>query len=122
MMITADRFLLPGIHVNRDKLNSYFEEYPVKHPDEFDAEFLQRYPGVDKKYITATLLQERMGLPDVGMHNVRIGENFALIFGFGTSRQELKILTEVLDEICGELGVKRSDADWYVPKMSEEEW
>ena len=122
MMIAADRFLLFGIHVDRDKLYSYFKEYPVKHPDEFEAEFLQRHPDFDKIQITATLLQERTGLPKVGFHRVYIGEDVVPILGFGSNRQELKILTEVLDEICGELGVKRSDADWYVPLLSEEEW
>ena len=122
MMITADKFLLFGIHVDRNKLHSYLNDYPVKHSNESGAEYLQQYPGADRKYITATLLQERTGLPDVGLYRVCIGEDSVPILGFGTSRQKFKILTEVLDEICGELGVKRSDADWYVPRMSEEEW
>ena len=122
MMITADRFLLFGIRVDRDKLYSYFNEYPFKHPDEFEAEFLQRHPDFDKIQITAILLQERTGLPKMGFHTVWIDEDIVPILGFGTNRQELKILTEVLDEICGELGVKRSDADWYVSEMPEEEW
>jgi hypothetical protein len=29
---------------------------------------------------------------------------------------------DVLDEIAKELGVRRSDAVWYVPVMDEEEW
>ena len=58
----------------------------------------------------------------MGFHTVWIDEDIVPILGFGTNRQELKILTEVLDEICGELGVKRSDADWYVSEIPEEEW
>ena len=122
MMITADRFLVFGFRIERNKLHSYFHEYPVKHPDELDPEFLQRHPDFDKIQITATLLQERTGLPKMGFHSVTIGEGYATVLGFGTNRQEFKIPTEVLDEICGELGVKRSDADWYIPEVPEEEW
>jgi DNA-binding Xre family transcriptional regulator len=122
MIIVANRFMYFGFHVDGKKLDSYFDKYPAKHPDEPLAHFLRQCPDADKTYLTVTMLRERMGLPDLGMYGIHIGQAFGRILAFGTSKQKFKILTEVLDEICEELEMKRSDAHWYVPDLSEEEW
>jgi hypothetical protein len=58
----------------------------------------------------------------VGIYGMYIGQAFGRILAFGTSKQKFRILMEVLEEICGELKMKKSDVGWYVPDLSEEEW
>ena len=122
MIMVANRFMLFGFHADDKILYSYFDHYPSKHPDEPLAAFLRQYPDADKNYLAVTMLRERTGLPDLGLYGIRIGQGFGGILAFGTSRRKFRIATEVLDEICGELNMKRSDARWYEPDMSEEEW
>ena len=111
-----------GFHVDGKKLDSYFDTYPSKHPDKPLAEVLRQYPDADKTYLTVTMLRQRMDLPDLGMYGIYIGQAFGRILAFGTSKRKFSILMEVLEEICGELKMKKSDARGYVPDLSEEEW
>jgi hypothetical protein len=122
MIIVANRFMHFGFHVDGKKLDSYFDKYPSKHPDEPLAELLRQCPDADKTHLTVTMLRQRMDLPDLGMYAIHIGQAFGRILAFGTSKQKFRISMEVLEEICGELKMKKSDARWYVPDMSEEEW
>jgi DNA-binding Xre family transcriptional regulator len=122
MIMVANKFMYFGFHVDNKKLDSYFDEYPAKHPNEPLASFLRQYPQADKTHLTVTMLRERMGLPDLGMHGIYIGQAYGRILAFGTTKKKFKISTDVLDEICKELEMQRSDAGWYVPTLSEEEW
>ncbi|KIM72715.1 hypothetical protein PILCRDRAFT_829596 [Piloderma croceum F 1598] len=117
-----NRFMLFGLHVDGKKLDSYFNKYPAKHPDDPLAEFLRQCPDADKTNLTVTMLRKRMGLPDLGMYGIYIGQAFGRILAFGTSKQKFRIPTGVLNEICKELEMRSSDVCWYVPDLSEEEW
>ena len=99
MIVVVNRFMYFGFHIDGKKLDSYFDKYPSKHPDEPLAEFLRQYPDADKTHLTVTMLRERTGLPDLGMYGIDIGETFGRILAFGTSKKMFKISTEVLDEI-----------------------
>ena len=122
MIIVANRFMYFGFHVDGEKLDSYFDKYPAKHPNEPLASFLRQCPDADKMHLTVTMLRERMGLPDLGMYGIHIGQAFGRILAFDTTKKKFRISTDVSDEICEELEIKRSDARWYVPTLSEEEW
>jgi hypothetical protein len=72
--------------------------------------------------LTATMLQRRLRLPDLGVYGILINNTVSAMLAFGTSKQQFSINLDVLDEIARELGVNRSDAAWYVPTMDEDEW
>ena len=111
-----------GFHVGKQRLHKFLDEYPSKHPEDPRSRVLQKLPDADRSFLTATMLQQRLQLPDVGLYGIYIDNTVSEILAFGTSKERFLISVDVLDEIAKELGVRRSDAAWYVPVMDEEEW
>lgn len=112
-----------GFHVGEQKLRSFLDQYPIKHPEDPRARVLQQLPDANTAFLTATMLQRRLRLPDLGVYGILINNTVSdIMLAFGTSKQQFSINLDVLDEIARELGVNRSDAAWYVPTMDEDEW
>jgi hypothetical protein len=111
-----------GFHVGKQRLHKFLDEYPSKHPEDPHSRVLQKLPDADRSFLTATMLQQRLQLPDVGMYGIYIDNTVSDMLAFGTSKERFLISVDVLDEIAKELGMRRSDAAWYVPVMDEEEW
>jgi hypothetical protein len=122
-MITAGgKFMYFGFFVDGAKLESFLNNYPHNHPQDPRAEVLRQLPDTPKFDLTVTMLQRRMRLPDLGVYGITTESRSKFMLGFGTSKKLFSIRADVLDEIAGAFGVRRSDASWYVPDMTEEEW
>ena len=111
-----------GFHVGKQKLHSFLDQYPSKHPEDPRSRVLQQLPDANKAFLTTTMLQHRLRLPDLGVYGVVINDTVSDMLAFGTSKQQFSINVDVMGEIARELGVHKSDAAWYVPVMDEEEW
>ena len=95
---------------------------PAQHITNPRARVLQQLPDANKAFLTATMLQHRLRLPDLGVYGIVINNTVSDMLAFGTSKRQFSINVDALDEIARELGVNRSDAAWYVPTMDEDEW
>jgi hypothetical protein len=99
---------------------SLIRQYPAKHPDDPFAGFLRQCPDADKTNLTVAMLRKRMALTWACMGST--SARLLVVFWHLVLASRSSGSRQVLDEISKELEMKSSDARWYVPDLSEEEW
>jgi|SRR5882762_11474226 len=90
-----------GFHVGKQKLYSFLDRYLSKHPEDPCGRVLQQLPDTNRPFLTTTMLQHRLRLPDLGVYGVVINNTVSDMLGF---EQRFSINMDVWDEIARELG------------------